>query len=97
MGINGMQHPMARPNFLCRPYLVSGMPIFLEILLLTPEMPSGRFQENEKPNFLAIEAPLISDLKYFTVPDDTANNWAILPGLNAYYSGSVWRRSRNRS
>jgi len=54
MTINGMQHPMARLNFFCRPDLVRGMPIFLDILLLVPEMPSARFQENEKPNFLVI-------------------------------------------
>jgi hypothetical protein len=55
MTTKGMQHPMARPTFLCLPDRVRGIPIFLDILVLAPEMPRARFQENEKPNFLAIE------------------------------------------
>ncbi len=60
MMISGMQQPMARPNFLCRPDRVSGIPIFLEILPFAPEIPRARFQENEKPNFL-IESSCVQD------------------------------------
>lgn len=34
------------PNFLWRPDLVSGMPIFLDILALSAEIPIKRFHEN---------------------------------------------------
>jgi hypothetical protein len=49
--ISGIQHPIARPNFLCLPDRVNRIPIFREILLFAPEMPRARFQENEKPNY----------------------------------------------
>ena len=57
MMIRAKQQPMARPNFLCRPDRVSGIPIFLEILPLAPEIPRARFQENEKPSLRPMGRP----------------------------------------
>jgi len=55
--LRATQHPMARPNFLCRPDRVNGIPIFREIWLFAPEIPKARFQEKEKPNFLPMGRP----------------------------------------
>jgi len=55
--LRATQHPMARPNFLCRPDRVKGIPIFREIRLFAPEIPRARFQENENPNFLPMGGP----------------------------------------
>lgn len=41
---------MAPPIFLSKPPLVVGMPVFLAILFLKPEIPKARFHEKEKPN-----------------------------------------------
>ena len=46
---SGMQHPSARPSFLCRPDLVSGTPMAREILPLAAERPEALRHENDKP------------------------------------------------
>jgi hypothetical protein len=46
----GTQQPSIWPNFRCLPDLVSGIPIFLEMLALTDDSPRARFHEKEKPN-----------------------------------------------
>lgn len=43
-----------RPTFLSLPLLVKGIPMFFDILPLTPEMPNARFHENDKPNLRLI-------------------------------------------
>ena len=49
---NEIQHPIACPTFRCLPCLVKGTPIFLEILFFIPDIPTARFHDHEKPNFL---------------------------------------------
>jgi hypothetical protein len=48
MTIKTMQPPpvIIRPIFLCRPLLVNGIPMDLEILDLAAEIPKNRFHEN---------------------------------------------------
>ena len=52
--IAGNRQPIILPTFLCLPLLVSGTPVFLEILFFRPGIPAARFHENEIPNFLPI-------------------------------------------
>lgn len=52
----GTHHPKARPIFRWRPERVKGIPVWREILLFMPEMPTARFHEKEKPYFL----PMVS-------------------------------------
>ncbi len=48
------QQPIAWPNLRCLPDRVRGIPIARDIFPFAEEIPSARFQENEKPNFLPI-------------------------------------------
>jgi hypothetical protein len=51
-----IRHPIMRPTFLCRPDLVKGIPVFLDILFFKPEIPTARFHEKEIPNYLPIKS-----------------------------------------
>jgi hypothetical protein len=51
--MKGMRHPMAAPNFRCRPDLVNGMPICRLILAFAWEIPRNLFQE-KPPLFMVV-------------------------------------------
>lgn len=43
------------PTLWLKPYLVIGTPVFIEILVFSPERPVALFQDHENPNFFPIK------------------------------------------
>ena len=60
MLIVGMAHPAILPSFCRLPDFVNGIPICLDILFFTPEIPNALFHENENPYFLPIASSSIA-------------------------------------
>lgn len=63
-----VKHPIILPTFLCRPCLVNGIPIFLEIFCFIDEIPKALFQEKEIPNLRPISFHLFLTIIYNSSP-----------------------------
>jgi hypothetical protein len=88
--VMGTTHPIARPNFRCRPDRVNGMPILREIRPLAADTPSARFHEKDNPGIPAFRLrAMASPLEIGGHP----SNWK-LPYVGAdvlsltYYTGN---------
>lgn len=91
--IRTTEQPRALPTLRWRPERVRGIPVALEILVFTPDMPSALFHENENPYFfflLMLHAPFYFRGRPTSASTQTAmcnpygfNNWlkpCVFPG-----------------